>query len=105
MNPRTIYECNAHFHKKGATHYHDVYGMVRSYSASVGYHYKASALIFRHYFNKEGIEIGYIIPSLMDFKGHGIHYFPEGRVWGIEHYLIPLDMSHKNDWTLDETQV
>lgn len=46
--------------------------------------------MFRHYFNAEGTEVGYLIPMMLSFPGHGIHTFETPRVWGIPHFLTPL---------------
>jgi hypothetical protein len=89
-NMKTLSECDLHFKEKDATHYHDsYYPSTRVYTISEGYVDKRGGLFARHYFNADGVEIGYVLPEFLEF-GSGIHYFMEPRVWGIEKNLIAL---------------
>lgn len=81
-------ETNAHFKAKGATHYHDSYYPNRYAWETMSYTLPGG-LFSRHYF-KGGVEIGYVIPDLLSFEGHGVHEFETPRVWGIPHTLHEL---------------
>lgn len=74
-------ETDKHFQDKGATHYHDSLYPTDSVMSGI--------VFSRHYF-KGGLEIGYVLPNLLSFQGHGIHEFETPRVWGIPHNLVAI---------------
>ena len=81
-----LYQADEKFAGLGATHYHDShYPVTRT---SYYGHGRGGGLFSRHYFNKEGTEIGLFIPDLGEFSEGQV--FDTPRVWGIPHTLISL---------------
>lgn len=75
-------EADAAFLARGATHYHE--------SEFPGVADPSLGRIFaRHYFNRDGEEIGYVLPYMIRY-GSGVHTFDPPRVWGFYKTLIPL---------------
>lgn len=74
------------FAKLGAVTFHDSnYPERDSFGRTFG-----GGLFSRHYFAKNGLEIGYVIPDLLRFEGHGIHVLEQPRMWGIPRQLQEL---------------
>ena len=76
-NPTTLSEQDESFKALGATGYHNSYFPKNWTEERLG----GRTLSSRHYFNKEGTEIGYVNPDFFSL-GLGVHVFETPRVWG-----------------------
>lgn len=74
-----------YFRTLGATQVYDE-PYPNRYSYQSGQYTEPGGLFARYYFNAQGTEIGYVIPSV--FNVPNVH--PTPRVWGMPHTLVPL---------------
>lgn len=82
------HEINKHFAALGAVSFHDSF-YPKGYNWKTGVFDLPKGLFARHYFRKDGLEIGYVIPDFLG-HGHGVHMLDQPREWGIPHDLIPI---------------